>query len=235
MDDHPTLAKRVAEEELWERLERADTEATEQNVVKAPPSIPPPVAPPPPAAPAAPIPPLAAGALSAPIIPAALQNPPLNARALPPRNLLFVHFDPRVLAEQRVQLREQWEQREEETQAEEAQEQEEELYAQALQCTILVENMRKCGPFFQKCLGHSTLRLAPVFLELIDCKCWAKTGGNAALLFKNVLGPFDAIGSKRGNAVHFGMKILGVHHCTILWIFFSGNQGEIVPFFSPKF
>ena len=60
-----------------------------------------------------------------------LQNVPFNARALPPR----IHFDPRVLTEQRVQLQEQeqWEQREEEAQAEEAQEQEEQLYAQALQ------------------------------------------------------------------------------------------------------
>ena len=133
------IERREMEEELWERLERADAEAAEQNAAKAPTPLSPPIAPlPPPPAPAvpvAPIPPSVAGALPAPITPAAFQNADLNARALPPRNLPFVHFDPRALAQQRVQLREQeqWEQREEEAQAEEAQEQGEELYAQALQ------------------------------------------------------------------------------------------------------
>ena len=55
-------------------------------------------------------------------------------RVLPPRNLPFVHFDPRVLAELRVQLeaREEWEQREEKTQVEQAQDMEHELYEETL-------------------------------------------------------------------------------------------------------
>ena len=77
----------------------------------------------------------AAAAENAPITPAVLQSPALNPRVLPPRNLPFVHFDPRVFAEQRAQLeaQEEWEQREEEVPAEEAQEWQEELQAESLQ------------------------------------------------------------------------------------------------------
>ena len=61
-----------------------------------------------------------------------LQNAPLYPRILPPRNLPFVHLNPKVLAEQRAQPQEEWEQREEEAMAEQAQEQENELCEQAL-------------------------------------------------------------------------------------------------------
>ena len=70
------IERRELEEELWERLERADAEATEQNAAKAPPPLPPPPAPPAPAVPAA------AGVLPAPITPAVLQNAPLNPGGL---------------------------------------------------------------------------------------------------------------------------------------------------------
>ena len=88
------------QEEIEVAMWKREAEAAEANAAKAPRPLPPPT----PAPPVVPIAPPAGAAAPAPITPAALQNAPLNTRVLPPRNLPFVHFDPRVLAEQRVQL-----------------------------------------------------------------------------------------------------------------------------------
>ena len=113
---------------VWNSEEEAEAAAARTAAAKAPPPPPPPQVQ---AAPKAPRLAPAGAAVPAPITPATMQTLRWT-KGLPPRTLPFVHFDPRVLAEQRVQLEAQ-EEREwrEEIQADETQQGEQELLAEA--------------------------------------------------------------------------------------------------------